>query len=446
MQLLREVKKRGSGGSSFAYRMGVLAALASDVMFPLTFEMDTAGARLCKQVESDIDKHLRSYQTRTKQPRLEYIRNPVPYFEQRKATFPDARKLLESDYARGEGYNGYASSSSPALIQSTVEAVADVWFTVMRPEGDASDVKPSERSLTSYFSEQIVYQLREKRNLREADRAYKQFAALKTDSLAAYEKIGDAFYAFGGEGRDRAVQEWTNALTLAGPERNNVMKKLAMHYLSLGKDYLNRAMKPNAPRDALPNALNNFTKALEFDQSNEDAAKLINETQIQIAERDQRLELAIRTLSAAESVVKQAERSKVDQQFAEAIAQYKKAIAVFEQVGDEFTEQFEAADSGKEDAKLRISQIIKTVLDLASDRIEDGDRLVDQKKFDDAVNQYNSVETLLKVVPDDLQGSQLQEKKTLIEQAAQKVQDAEKAKRAEEQLQANKANVAGPKK
>ena len=50
-------------------------------------------------------------------------------------------------------------------------------------------MKPSERSLTSYFSEQIVYQLREKKNLREADRAYKQFAALKTDSLAAYDLL-----------------------------------------------------------------------------------------------------------------------------------------------------------------------------------------------------------------------------------------------------------------
>jgi hypothetical protein len=126
------------------------------------------------------------------------------------------------------------------------------------------------------------------------------------------------------------------------------------------------------------------------------------------------------------------------------LAQYEKAITVFEQVGDEFAEQYDAADKGKEDAKLKKSQIIKTVLDLASDRIEDGDRLVDQKKFDDAINQYNSVETLLKVIPEDLQGSQAQEKLTLIDQSKQKVADAEKAKRAEEQLQQNKAAVAGP--
>lgn len=443
IQVLREVRKRGSGGSYFAYRMGVLAALASDVMFPLSFEKETSGARLAKQVEDDIDKHLKSYQARTRQPQMEYIRNPGQYFAERSRPFADARALLESDYARGEGYKGYASSATPTLMQSTIEAVADVWFTVMRPQGDASDVKPSDKSLTEYFTEQVIYQLGDKKNLREAERAYKQFAALKTSSLSAYERIGDAFYAFGAEGRDRAVQEWTNALTLPGPERSRVMKKLSSHYLGLGRAYLAAAAKPNAPKDALPNALANFTKALEFDQSNEDAGSLINETQIKIAERDQRLELAIRTLSAAESVVKQAEQSKVDQQFAEAIALYKKAITVFEQVGDEFTEQFEAADAGKEDSKLRISQIIKQVLEVASDRIEDGDRLVDQKKFDDAINQYNSVDTLLKVIPEDLQGSQLQEKNTLIEQAAQKVQDAEKAKRAEENLQQNKAAVGG---
>ncbi|MCC6794685.1 MAG: hypothetical protein IT366_06155 [Candidatus Hydrogenedentes bacterium] len=446
MQLLREVRKRGSGGSYFAYRMGVLAGLVSDTMFPLTFERDATGAKLAVEVENDIDKHLKSYQTRTRQPQLEYIRNPVQYFESRKAEFPDARTLLEADYARGSGYDGYASSSAPRLIQSTVEAVADVWFTVMRPEGDYSDVKPSDRSMADYFTDQVIYQLRQKKNLREAERAYKQFALLKSTSLPAYDKIGDAFYAFGPDGRDRAIQEWTNALSLSGPERAGVTKKLSAHYLGLGKKFLEQSSRRDAPADSLPNALGNFTKALEYDQSNEEAAVSINKTQVLIAERDQRLELAIRTLSAAESVVKQAEQSKVDQDFAGAIAQYKKAITVFEQVGDEFAEQTEAAEQGKESAKLLIGQIIKSVLDLASDRIEDGDRLSDQKKFDDAVGQYNSVETLLGVIPADTQQSQLQEKATLIEQAAQKVQDTEKAKRAFEEAQKNQQAVAPKKK
>ena len=445
MQLLREVRKRGSGGSYFAYRMGVLAGLVSDTMFPLTFERDATGAKLAVQVESDIDKHLKSYQTRTRQPQLEYIRNPVQYFENRKAEFPDARTLLEADYAQGKAYDGYASSSAPRLIQSTVEAVADVWFTVMRPEGDFSDVKPSERSMSDYFTDQVIYQLRQKKNLREAERAYKQFAMLKSTSLAAHDKIGDAFYAFGPDGRDRAIQEWTNALSLSGPERVSVTKKLSAHYFGLGKKFLEQSSRRDAPADSLPNALANFTKALEYDQSNEEAAVSINKSQVLIAERDQRLELAIRTLAAAESVVKQAEQSKVDQDFAGAIAQYKTAITVYEQVGDEFAEQTEAAERGKENAKLLIGQIIKSVLDLASDRIEDGDRLSDQKKFDDAIGQYNSVETLLGVIPADTQQSQLQEKATLIEQAAQKVQDTEKAKRAYEEQQKNQAAVA-PKK
>ncbi|MDZ4858110.1 MAG: hypothetical protein SGI88_03945 [Candidatus Hydrogenedentes bacterium] len=428
IQLLRDVRKRGSGGSYFAYRMGVLASMVSDVIFPLTFEHDAQGAQLRAQVERDIDKNLKSYQMRTKSPHLEYIRNPVQYLSDRQSMFADARTILAADYSRGEGYNGYAKSSGATMLQSTVEAVADVWFTVMRPEGDSSDVKPSTKSLTQYATEQVVYQLRDKKNMREAERAYRQFAALKSNSLAAYEIIGDAFYAFGPQGRDRAVQEWSNALALNGPERNRIMKKLAAHHLALGKAHLGEAPKPNAPRDALPNALENFTKALEYDQSSEEAAKLINETQIQISERDQRLALAIATLSAAESVVKQAEVSAVDQQYAEAIAQYKKATTVFEQVGDEFKEQFDAADTGKEDSKRQIARIITTVLDLASDRIEDGDRLLDEKKFDESIDQYQSVPTLLQMVPEDLTGPQAQEKLTLLDQSGQKVQDAEKAK------------------
>lgn len=445
IQLLREIRRRGNGGGSyFSYRMGVLAALVSDAMFPLTFASDTRGAQLRAQVERDIDKHLKSYQMRTKQPHLEYVRYPQQYFEQRRAMFADARTILEADYTRGAGYDGYASSSAPALLQATVEAVADVWFTVLRPEGDISDVTPSQRSLENYAMDQVLYQLREKRNLREAERAYRQFAGLKSNTLALYERIGDAFYAFGPDAHERAVQEWTNALSMPGPERSRVMKKLAGYYLGVGKSHLDAAGKPNAPKDALQNALANFTKALEYDQSSEEAAQLINETQIKIAERDQRLALAIETLSAAESVVKQAEKSRVDENYAEAIAQYKRAITVFEQVGDEFKEQFDASEAGREDAKRQINRIIQTVLDAASDRIEDGDRYVDEKKFDEAINQYQSVDTLLKVVPDDITGPQAQEKTTLLQQAQDKVADAEKAKRNHEQAEKNKATAAGP--
>ncbi|HRK33636.1 MAG TPA: hypothetical protein PLJ47_03490, partial [Candidatus Hydrogenedentes bacterium] len=431
MQLLRDVRKRGGGGSYFAYRMGVLAAMVSDVMFPLTFETDPAGAQLRAQVERDIDKHLRSYQMRTNEPKLAYVRNPVQYLSERQKYFADARLILEADYTRGEGYNGFAKSSSRALLQSTIEAVADVWFTVMRPEGDMGDIKPSTKSVTQYATEQVVYQLREKKNLREAERAYRQFAALKSDSLEAYEKLGDAYYSFGPEGRERAVQEWSNALTMTGPERSRVMKKLASHYLGLGRAYLADSEKPNAAKDALPNALNSFTRALEYDQSNSDAAKLINRTQILISERDQRLSLAIETLAAADSVVKQAEKSDIDQQYAEAIAQYKTAITVYEQVGDEFKEQQDAADTGREESKRQIARIINKVLDLASDRIEDGDRSLDEKKFDEAIDRFQSVPTLLQMVPEDLTGPQAQEKLTLLEQVDQKVADAEKAKRAQ---------------
>ena len=46
IQLLREVRRNGSGGSYFAYRMGVVVAVVSDVSFPLCFEKGSARVEL----------------------------------------------------------------------------------------------------------------------------------------------------------------------------------------------------------------------------------------------------------------------------------------------------------------------------------------------------------------------------------------------------------------
>lgn len=445
IQLLRDAKRMGSGGSYFAFRMGVLASLVSDVVFPLTFADDPTGQRLRQQVESDVDKNLESFQIRSRNQRLQYMRYPAQYFTERRAKFAHARTIIEADYASGRGYNGYMREAGPALVHVSVEAVADAWFTVLRVEGDPSDVKPSSRSLSEYFCDQVVYLLREKRNYREAEKVYRQFAAMDSPILAQYERIGDAFYEFGTrESRDRGVQEWTGALSKTGPERGRLMNKLSAHYLEVGKAYLQLARRPKAPMDALPNALQNFTKALEYNRGSEEAASLINETQIAIAERDERLRVAIQTVAAAESVVKQAESSQVQDLNVEAISLLKKAISLYSTVGDEFEEQSNAAREGEDTSRRAINRIIGKVLEQAADKIDEGDRLVEDKRFDDAMNQYRAVDTLLKPLPEDvITGPQQQEKVTLVAQAEQKVLDAEKAKRAQEAADASRGAAAG---
>ena len=98
--------------------------------------MDTAGARLRKQVESDIDKHLRWYQTRHGNPASSTSAIRSQYIEQAQLDVRRIRASCSNRITRtARATTGTPVRRRPALIRSTVEAVADVWFTVMRPEG-----------------------------------------------------------------------------------------------------------------------------------------------------------------------------------------------------------------------------------------------------------------------------------------------------------------------
>lgn len=441
IQLLREARQYGVG-SYFCYRMGVLAGLVSDIMLPFTFEYDAQSQRILEQIAKDVDDHLSQYHLTSRPEHLEYIRNPTLYFKERHSFYNDAKTLILADYQSGVGYDGYMTKGGQKFFGSAVVAVSDAWYTVLRTEGDKSDIRPSSKSVTWYLVNEIQYLLQEKHNLLEAEKVYRQLSAQSHDDQDVYERVGDAFYAFGTkEAQDRAVQEWDAALSMNGPNRKEILQKLAKHYLEKGKKLYDDASNPDAPSETLQLALNAFTRALEYDRSNDDAAKLINETQIAITERNERQQLAIQTVATGEAVLREAESSFAAEQNEEALAKYDKAILVFQQVTGEFKEQSQAAKDGIETANRMISRIIRRVLDQAQDQIDEGDRLVEDKKFEDAMSRYAGVQTILKVVPDKKEGPDAEQKQKLLEEAQEKIQDAQRAKTQYEQLKQSQANA-----
>ncbi|MFA6239362.1 MAG: hypothetical protein WC655_00450 [Candidatus Hydrogenedentales bacterium] len=439
-QLLREARKFGVG-SYFAFRMGVLAGLVADVTLPFTFDGDPASRHTLEQMQKDIDDHIKDYHYKSRRTRLEYVRNPTVYFAQSQELFSDALTIIASDYKKGSGYAGFLSKGGQVFFSEAVQAVSDVWYTVLLPEGDAADVKPSAQALTWYLVDQVEYLLKVKKNMKEAEKVYDQFAKQSCTTLAAYERIADSFYAFGDKrGRERGVREWAGALKYSGNERERILKKLSQHYMNEGQRLFEHASTKDAANDTLQNALGNFTKSLEFDQSNKEAATMINNTQVAITERDQRLKLAMETVAAGQSVMKKAEVDMAGEQNERALANFRQAIVVFEQVGDEFKEQQESANEGSAEARRMINRIINKVLDQAQDRLDEGDRLVADNKYDSAIDTYKSVPTVLNVVPEDAPRTQGLQKVKLVELSQNKVKDAEKAKRAfDEQEKARKA-------
>jgi tetratricopeptide (TPR) repeat protein len=428
IRLLRDVRKFGCG-SYFSFRMGALAALVSDLILPFALDPSPQAAAIRDSMQADIDARLDSYTFMTTQRGREYVRNAKQFFAERRSFLVDGKRLIADDYQRGKGYEGYLKEAGPAFFGRAVETVADIWHTVLRVETDPSDVAPSPKVVTWYLVDQIQYLLAEKKNFHQATVAYEDFERATTDVPEAFEKVGDLFYAFGAdEARDRGVREWRLAYDQAGADRRRIGKKLADHYIKIGETLLAAGTRPKASDQDLPNALGAFTQAIEFDQTNDLAARRINETNVAISERKARRELNVNMIASADKVMVQAEKSRLAGDFGNAIATYNQAIGLFQAVGEEFEDQSRTAKESAKEINKNITDIINEVLDAASDAIDKGDKAVDEHRWDDAVTSYNRVPNIVNVVPGDASTTHGKDKLDIIELSKKKIDDAKLAR------------------
>lgn len=431
VQLLREVRKAGRG-SYFAFRMGVLSALVADLIMPYGMVWSASDAQLRVQIESDIDAALEGYSFIPSSLDPEYVRDARAYFSSARKFYAENKRMIASDYATGKGYSGFLSNGGEAYFGDAIEAVTDLWCTVLRIEGDPSDAVPSPVTVATYHVNEIAYLLTEKRNPKQAQAAYDRFSAANPGLPELYEQIGDLFYGYGTrETQDRAVREWRIAYTQGGPERVRVGGKLAAHYIHVGEACLDRASKPAASDKELPDAREAFSLALEFDRSSVVAEDALNKTNIAIQEREQRRQLAVNIIASGEKVMKEAERYRMNKEpgsLANAIATYKQAGALFEAVDDEFPDQAKAAKESIKSANKSVGDAIIEILEMATAAISSGDSAVSEHRWDDAFAKYDSVPNIVSVIPDD-DATHSRHKKEVVDEAARKRQEGETSKK-----------------
>jgi len=443
ISLLREVRQYGFG-SYFSYRMGVAASLAADLLLPFALDPSPAGQRLLEQIEADIEAQLQQYSFTPTRSKCRYIVDVANFVDQCRPFFAENARLIAHDYASGKGYDGFLRESAPVFFGRAVEAVADVWYTVLRVAAEPGETTPPADHVAWYLVDEIQYLLVQKRNLYEAGKVYDHFAHVNPGVTAAYEKLGDLYYDFGtDEAKARAVREWQIAYDALGPNRRRISQKLANHYIAVGEALLEEAAQPGASDEGLPNALNAFNEALEYDQANDFAQSRIKETRIAIAERKERRDMNVNVIASADKVIIEAEKKKVDGDFGGAIATYKQGIELFQLIDDEFPDQHKTAKDSIKSVDKNITDVINDVLDKASDAIDEGDRAVDERRFGEGVAAYQRVPQILAVVPDDESTTHTKEKQDLIETADGKVGDAKKAQAAwAEREKARKAAAA----
>ena len=86
--------------------------------------------------------------------------------------------------------------------------------------------------------------------------------------------------------------------------------------------------------------------------------------------------------------------------------------------------------------------VISDILDTASAAIDEGDRAKDSNRFDDAIAKYDTVPTIVSVIPDDERQSVKEDKDKLVQLSASKKEEAKVAKIRYEQAMQEQAAAA----
>jgi hypothetical protein len=437
--LLRRARSYGMGGY-FYFRMGVLGALVADRVLPyaLDYEPDGPEETLLQRIALDIDGHVASYHFLPKSDSLTYVRVPRLYFQERLSFYDQAKKMIALDYQQGKGYDGYLKEGGEHFFNRAVQTVSDVWNTVLRVEGLPFAEEPSREAVTWYLVDEIKYQLLVKGNPTEANKTYAYFVNTNPGIMQAYENVGDFYYVAGL--RERGVQEWKIAYNSTGIDRQRIAEKLSKHYLAVGDVFFDHASGLERTDTDLNDALEAYTLSLKYDRNNQQAARDITETRAAIKAREERLQLAISIISSAESVMAEGDRSQSEGRLANAIDQYQQAVALFDTIDDEFADQARAATQGQQAARRAISDIIELLLDQAEETISQADRLVDEQRFDEAMERYRSIETIVNSIPGDESATTGKQRMDMIKRAQEKMDRAVvEKKRYQQQQQAAQA-------
>jgi len=440
IQLLREARLRGAG-SHFAYRMGVLSALVADVVLPHGFAFDEKEAILQEKIRADIEDHVREFSYSPTKRNYHYVQSPRLFFDARRSFYDDDRLLIADEYTRGRGYKGFLSEASPEYFDRAINAVVDVWYTVFREEDGPTDVKPSSRQLSLYYIDEIGYLLDVMESMEYADRAYRVFREVNPDFWLAYVRIGDLFYAFDTkESRLRAVQEWQIAQIVPGEARRIASERLGEHFIGEGERLYRHARSVDSLESDLPDALDAFENALQYDRTNGNAARRISETAVAIKERREDYELQQQFMNHAMKTIKEAERGRINKDFVGAFTSYNQALNLLDLISTEFKNVYALSRETSSSIRKDVKSVISEVLGAANDSIEQGDTQMLNNNFDEAIRYYSMVPAIVDVIPAEDGSIDEQRKMDLIDTANFSIRDAEMSKKRFEEAQALKVN------
>ena len=335
MSLLRAVRGR-MVDPYFAYRLGILGRLVAGYSAPLA--MDASVYR--DRYYADVAGNIRQVPLKLEPRRLV---DPAPYFDRLRRMADTRRDLIVQDYKDGLGFEGVARAALADDYSRSVNAVADVWYTVVT--GGALSAGISDDQFRDYVASAVSYYV-ERGNLNEIENSYRRLSELTPITPDLAKRIGDMFYDAGFF--ERAITEYSIVL-LAEPARRDVVERIARYYMQVGDEML--------AEEQLQEAHDAFARALQVDPLHPEAEAKRLAAERLIAERDARLQAAQRSIEEAAGYEMRAEQATLRNRFADAIDALKNAQKLYDGVTDEFPTEYRAASTGLTNVDLRLRDL-----------------------------------------------------------------------------------------
>ncbi len=325
----------------FAWRLGALGKLVGR----LTAPMALADPNIRGQYHNDVDKAIDAVSLKPGP------RKSIDAMNQLERIMQEANasnSIIESEYQSGAGFQGAAATRLAQDASRSVNAVADVWWTII-----ASKVAPgnvSETQLHRYVLSAYAFYIA-RGNASEIDAAYENYSKLVSFSPDVRARIGDML--FSANFKDRAVKEY-EAVLAAAPERRDMVVKIGDYYAELAEEALQKEL--------LEEALAGFEKALEVNALHPSAEQRRLEVEALIRERNERQESYQLALRQAEELRSLAEEEAARAHYPEAIALFQQSEEAVNVVGDEFPMEAQQRARHLRDVQARLNEVKQSLL------------------------------------------------------------------------------------
>jgi len=319
-----------------AYRLGLLGKLVAQYTAPLA-EADPAIRNL---YYADVEKNIQSIRLSGSPRRVVDTELYLPTARRQAQARQD---LIVRDYREGIGFAGVAKGSLSQEASRSVDAVADVWHTILTSSSAVGGV--SDQQLQTYYLRAFDFYLK-RQNPEETRHAYERVLATGEVDAGLRARIGDLYYEAGQY--PQAVEEYRAALA-QDPGRKDIIQKVAAYFIKTGDEAL--------AAERFEDAVEAYRQAQETDLGNAEAQTRRREAESRINQRETQLQQAQQAVAQGDALLQQADQLQLQRQYGEAIELLQQAAQLYRSVPQEFETENLAAQRGITTVEIRSREL-----------------------------------------------------------------------------------------